>query len=147
MKHPRLVSILGLAAALAACSTPQSRIKRRQAEFDSYPPEVQRAIRAGQADVGFTREQVALALGRPDRMDTLKTAAGVQDVWLYGIGSGGPRVGLGFGLGAGPGAVVGGGVGAVGDVGLAPDASVVGDARLRVVFQGERAVSVESGRK
>ena len=64
-----------IAAALAGCAGPRQRIKKHQAEFDSYTPEIQQKIRAGQVDVGFTDRQVALALGRPDRVYSRKTAS------------------------------------------------------------------------
>ena len=123
------------AAALAACAGPQSRIKKHQAEFDSYPPAVQQKIRAGQVDVGFTDRQVALAMGRPDRVYAQKTATARQEVWLYG---GGPHVGMGmgFGMGIGPGAVV---------VDSGPD--IDPGERVRVVLQDGVVVSVEDRRR
>ena len=88
-----------LAAALAACASPASRIKHSRASFDSYPPEVQQTIRAGKAAVGFTMEQARMALGAPDRVSTETTAAVTREVWVYGGGGGGSRVGLSFGFG------------------------------------------------
>ena len=144
MISSRLAALLALAAALAACSTPQSRIKHHQAEFDAYPPDVRQKIAAGEADVGFTREQVALALGRPDRRYTRKGIAGDQEVWLYGLGSGEPRVSLGFGMGMGGPGFYGGGMGLATDVGGEPDP--YGGARTRVTFEGDKAVRVDSRR-
>lgn len=130
-----LPTALLLAAVLAACAGPSSRIKKHQAEFDSYPADVQKKIRAGQADVGFTDQQVALALGRPDRIYSRKTQTGQQEVWAYGSAYG-SSVGVGMGIGTGgPGYSVGGAV-----VNSGPG----GGERTRVVLQNGVVVAVES---
>ena len=134
MKTVRWTIIAAFVA--AGCASPKYRIRRHQAAFDSYPPAVQKEIREGQVEVGFTPEQVEMALGRPDRRYDRKTAAAAQDVWAYG-GSVSPRLGLGFGMGSGG---VGGGLGV--DTGV--DTGFGGDERVRVVFQNGVVVSVES---
>ena len=141
MKFKRSLAAAFFGAALAACAGPQSRIKKHQALFDSYPPPVQRKIQEGQADVGFTKEQAAMAMGRPERIYTRKTASAEQEVWAYGIESSGPQIGFGMGMG-GP------GFSAVG-VGLESGGASEGDsdARVRVVFQNGLVVSVESRQK
>jgi hypothetical protein len=131
MKASAFTAAALLAAALAACSGPKSRIREHQAEFDAYPPAVQRKIRAGQVEVGFSPRQVALALGRPDRIFTRKTAAVDQEVWSYGVGE--TSVGFGVGFGGGP----------VG-IGVAASPPVERGARMRVVFQNDVVVSIES---
>jgi len=50
---------------ISACSTPETRIKEHQAQFNTYHPDVQNMIRAGQVRKGFTRNQVYMALGNP----------------------------------------------------------------------------------
>src|SRR5258708_4829348 len=110
MKSSVMLRCAVFASILSACASPQSRIKRHQAEFDAYPTAVQQKIRDGQADVGFTSEQVALALGRPDRRYTRKAAAATQEVWVYGYGSGVTSVGLGFGMASRGLSAFGGGV-------------------------------------
>lgn len=128
-----------VAAALAACSTVDSRIRKNKAAYESWPPEVQAQVKAGRADVGFTPEQVRVALGKPDRVYTRKTAEAAQEVWAYG--GGGARTGVGFGFGMGGGSSSYGlGVGVGG-----PDYH--DDERVRVVFEGGRVVSVESREK
>ena len=128
-----------LLVGLAACATPKSRIERHQEAFDAYPPAVRESIRAGQAEVGFTRDQVELALGRPDRKYVRKTGAGVQDVWAYGASSARPGLSLGLGMGSGAGGIFSGGVGV--------DSGGDREDRARVVFQGDAVVSVEKLQK
>jgi len=142
MTNLERTAFVALTVVLMGCASPQSRIKSHQAAFDSYPPEVQRKIREGRADVGFTREQVTLALGKPDRRDGRKDVSGVQDVWIYGVDSSGPRFGLGFGMGtSGPG-ITGIGIGAQ----SALDSGRGRGERVRVVFQNDAVISVENRR-
>jgi len=102
--------------ALAACASPESRIKDNQPAFDSYPPAVQQKIRAGQADIGFTPEMARMALGEPDHKYTQTTAAGSSEVWAYrdngpmfSIGLGGASFGGHSAVGGGVGVSAGGG--------------------------------------
>lgn len=134
------IAVLILGAALAACSSPQSRIKKNQAAFDAYPPAVQGAIREGRVEIGFTSEQVVMALGKPSRVYSQKTAGVTQEVWEYGVG-GGPSVGLGFGMSS-----FGGGSGYGTSVGVASD-SMDPRAHTRVILQNGIVVSVERREK
>ena len=77
-----------LVVSLAACSHGERRFKAHQAEFDASSPEAQRKIRKGEVAVGFTPEQVELALGRPSRVYTKVTPASTQEIWVYGIEAG-----------------------------------------------------------
>ncbi len=96
-------------AILTACSTPASRIESHQAEFAGYPPAIQEKIRAGRIDLGFTLEQVRLALGEPLRKVNRATEAGETEVWVYG--DNGPHFSFGIGMAGGGGhTAVGGGV-------------------------------------
>ena len=142
MKSSRLAAAALIEAALAACAGPSSRIKKHQADFDSYPPKIQEMIRAGQVDVGFTDQQVSLALGRPDRVYSRKTAAAQQEVWAYGGGGAGPRVGVGVGMGGGAGPSFYGG-----DIALESEPDIDRGERVRIVFQNGVGVAVESRRK
>lgn len=81
--NTRQILFIVCAAALVGCSTPASRIKKNPALFNSFPPEVQTKVSNGQVDVGFTKDMVAMALGRADRTYTRKTAAGSSEVWAY----------------------------------------------------------------
>ncbi|MBI3564000.1 MAG: hypothetical protein HY079_02250 [Elusimicrobia bacterium] len=133
----RSLAAAALAAALAACASPESRIRAHRAEFDAYPRAVQEKIRAGQVDVGFTRQQVALALGRPDRTYHRRTATATREVWAYGGGAARSSVSVGFGMGAGS---MGPGYGGELGLGLADDAW---EDRVRVVFENGVVVTVE----
>ena len=129
-------ALLLVAAALAfGCSTPQSRIREHQDAFNAYPAEVQQRIRQGQVAVGFTPEQTAMALGKPDRVYTRTTPSGGQEIWAYGRDAGSS---VGFGIGVGSfGAPV------VYDAGIGVGTDASAEFRTRVVFEAGRVVSVE----
>ena len=108
MRLRGFLALLGAAAiALAACSTTDSRIRRHQALFDGYPPEVQHNIRNAGIGIGYSPEMVLMALGKPDRRTEVQTGDGTAEIWTYrksvpgfaiGMGSGGTvssRVGVG----------------------------------------------------
>jgi outer membrane protein assembly factor BamE (lipoprotein component of BamABCDE complex) len=125
MSLPKRIASIALAAVLAACASISSRIKSHQAAFDASPPDVQAKIRKGVIAVGFTTDQVVMALGRPTRVYAKVTPKGAQEIWDYGLDTG-------LGTGAGT---------PYGDGGI-----VVGDAFfeeiLRVVFEKGVAVDV-----
>jgi hypothetical protein len=100
MKTNRLILALLAGAALmaAGCATTQSRADRSP-EFATWPPAVQRTVLAGHIDIGFTREQVQVALGRPDYSYQRTTADGTTEVWSYR--DRGPRFSFGVGMGVG----------------------------------------------
>ena len=80
-------AFVAVALAMTACSTPQRRVRRHQALFDSYPPEVRQSILNGQVQVGFTAEQVTMALGAPSRVWSRRTPQEDQEIWSYGGGT------------------------------------------------------------
>lgn len=135
-KPPLVLAVL----ALAACSSPQRRIERNQALFNTFPPAAQEKIRKGEVAIGFTPDMVLVALGKPSRKFTRTTAEQQQEVWVYG--DGGPRTGLGFSLGFGSGYygsnVYAGGV-HVGSGGY----DWAADERERIVFEKGQVVSIE----
>jgi hypothetical protein len=137
MKPSLLVLAGALLLAAAGCaSTPSSRIQSARDVYHSYPIEVQEKIAAGQVDVGFTTEQVRMALGKPDRVASRTTPDGTSEVWSYR--DNGPRfsVVLGLGLGGGGGSTrVGTGLG-VSTGGRADE-----DEKTRVVFDQRGQVS------
>lgn len=84
MKLPKSLLLCStLLVLLAGCNTPGARIKKNQALFDTFPPEIQGRIRAGEVDIGFTRDMVDIALGAPNRTYVRRTAAGEVVVLAY----------------------------------------------------------------
>ena len=80
----RWVSCLALVAALlVGCSTPASRIRKNPALFGTFPPDVQEKVKQGKIEVGFTKDMVLMALGRPQRIATRTTQADKTVVWSY----------------------------------------------------------------
>jgi outer membrane protein assembly factor BamE (lipoprotein component of BamABCDE complex) len=90
---------LGLALIISGCATTESRISKNQAAFDSWPREVQSAIRSGEVKIGFTTEQVRVALGKPHRVYSRQSAEGESEVWAYLESS--PKFSIGVGVGSG----------------------------------------------
>ncbi|HTT56683.1 MAG TPA: hypothetical protein VMF63_06225 [Opitutaceae bacterium] len=70
-------------AALAGCSTVNSRIREKQAVFDTLPPATRAEIRRGQVGVGFTPDMVYMAIGKPDETRERVDPAGRESVWKY----------------------------------------------------------------
>jgi outer membrane protein assembly factor BamE (lipoprotein component of BamABCDE complex) len=123
----------------AGCSTVQSRISSNRAAFNSWPPDVQQKVSAGDVDVGFTVEQVRVALGEPDAVFSRTTPQGHFEVWSFR--DRGPR--FAFGVGAGS---------FRGSSGYSTGVSVAGparpDERMRVTFdQFGRVSAVERFRR
>ena len=106
MSNPRTARLLGAAALAllaASCATRDARIRSGQQLFDSYPQDVQTAIRDGRIEVGFTVEMVRMALGDPEAVRRRVDSEGETWVWAYrsrrpllGVGIGGGSYG-GFG--------------------------------------------------
>ncbi len=134
--------LCGLALALAAgCSTVDSRIDKNRAAFSTWPPAVQDKVVMGQIDIGFNTDQVAVALGQPDRTFTRTTADGTSQVWSYR--DRGPRFGFGVGMGVGS---FGGRGGSFGSVGInTGGGGYHDDEKMGVVFdQTGRVSSIET---
>lgn len=77
------IAMVCLLLAAAGCATPESRIKKNPELFNSLPPEVQQNVRQGKIDLGYSKDAVTLALGKPDREYTRRSAAGQKEVWSY----------------------------------------------------------------
>lgn len=131
-----LIPLLLSAAVLSGCATVDSRIRKNQAAFDSWPAQVQAFVRAEKVDIGFTPDQVRVALGDPDRIYTRKSNEGEAEVWAYFDHS--PRFSIGLGVGSGGyGSSVGGGVAYDRQTERFDDAT-------RVVFEKGAVTSVEA---
>jgi len=75
---------LGLAALAGCASYPTDRIPAHQADFDSWPPDVQARLRIGRIAQGDTQEQVFIALGEPNAKSvTTYPNNAVVEVWHY----------------------------------------------------------------
>src|SRR6478735_1912524 len=96
-----LLSCLAFAVVLlAGCtSTPQDRISKNREIFESFPADVQRKISAGQVEIGFTPDMVAMALGKPDQKLTRAESGGESEVWVYEKHK--PQFSFGVGMGGG----------------------------------------------
>lgn len=134
----RCLAALLVVATLAACASTASRISDQQSTFDAFPADVQTKIRAGQIDVGFTQDQVRMAVGEPTRRYTQQTTTGESEVWAYSKSS--PT--FSFGLGAGS---FGSGVG--GGVGVGTNTGGNSDDKLRVTFVAGKVTVVERTQK
>jgi hypothetical protein len=87
---------------------------------------VQAAIREGRIEVGFTREQVRMAWGEPDRKSVETTSEGTFEYWYWEKES--PAIGIGFGVGSfGSHSGVSGGVGTT----IGGDSSLLALARFK----------------
>ena len=84
-----------------ACASANSRISASQEVFDGYPPEVQEQIRAGEVAVGFTEEQVLMALGKPDRRTQVVADDVAAEVWTWTTSKPGFGIGIGSGTSIG----------------------------------------------
>jgi hypothetical protein len=135
----KLLLSLITGALLAGCSTVGSRVAAHRSAYDRWPPAVQQRVSAGQIDVGFTMEQVRVALGDPDRVFSRTSPTGAFEVWSYN--DRGPRFSFGVGMGSfHGGSAYGGGV----SMGTSP----YPDERLRVIFDGSgRVNSIEQFRR
>jgi hypothetical protein len=78
-----LASVAAVAALLAGCSTPDSRIAQSPEAFARLTPDQQALVKAGQIAVGFDMEAVKLAIGDPDRVLIETNAGGQHQIWRY----------------------------------------------------------------
>ena len=78
----RFLVVAGVAV-LAGCSTPQTRIDHNPQIFSTLAPADQELIKQGKIAVGFTQDEVKLALGDPDRIYVRTDATGANETWSY----------------------------------------------------------------
>ena len=140
IQHSIAIAVLSLVVFAAGCSSPSKRISKNQQLFDTFPAEVQSAIRAGNVDIGFTPEMVVMALGEPARRYTRTTERGASEVWAYKSSGMSPSFSFGLGMGMG---MRGGGRTAVGSgVGVSTGGGHADD-RVRIVFENGKVTAVE----
>ena len=136
----KLIVVSLLLLGLVGCSTVESRVAKNRPAYDSWPPQVQQMVNAGQIAVGFTTDQVRVALGEPDHVFTRTAATGSFEVWSYA--DKGPRFSFGIGMGS-----FGRHSGYAGGVGVNTSPSYP-EEKLRVVFDGYgRVSSIEQVRR
>lgn len=121
---------------LAGCSTVDSRIAKNRELFNSWPAAVQDKVVRGQIDLGFTPDQVRVALGEPDRVFTRTSTDGTSQVWSYRDRA--PRFGFGVGVGVG---TFGGNSGSFGGVSMGTGGGYHDDEKLGVVIDASGRVS------
>ncbi len=105
-KLKALVGGLGWAAVIAwsgCATTPAARVEANATTVATWPADVQAKVKAGEAAIGFTPEQVRTALGEPGRISLRTEADGTREVWLYSARRGRVSFGVGAGLGGGSG--------------------------------------------
>jgi hypothetical protein len=124
-----LVALVASVAALTGCAGVDARIAKNREAFSSWPPQVQEQVAAGRIDLGFTTDQVRVALGEPDRVFTRTSADGTTEVWSYRERR--PRFGIGVGVGMGG---FSGSRAVGGTVGIGTGSGYRDDEKLGVVF-------------
>lgn len=80
-----LRAVLGLllVTLVVGCATPESRIKKNPELFDALAPDVQASVMSGKISIGFPKDAVYLALGKPNREYSRTTEKGISEVWSY----------------------------------------------------------------
>jgi len=78
-----LALALALAGGATGCASPSYRIGKHPEYFNTLAPDKQARLRAGELDLGYTKQDVYLAVGWPDAKYTRRTAAGESEVWAY----------------------------------------------------------------
>lgn len=107
-----LICTLMMVFALAGCAGTkvEDRIDQGMVDFDSWSLEVQEAVREGRIEVGFTKEQVEMAWGKPDFINQERLNGELAEHWVWEKNSMPISIGIGVG-GWGRSGGVGGSVG------------------------------------
>ncbi|MGH8462139.1 MAG: hypothetical protein ACRESS_11065 [Stenotrophobium sp.] len=82
LRHRLVLSLLA-ALLLAACATPQTRIKDHPDAYAALTPEQQSQVRRGEIALGMPAAAVELALGKPSSITERTDAKGQVQVWHY----------------------------------------------------------------
>lgn len=131
-----LLACLVLLAAAGCASTPTSRVAKNKALYSQWPADVQEKVAAGKIMVGFTPEQVRLALGEPSRTFIRTTHDGTAETWAYRENP--ARFNIGLGL-----ASSGGSTGVSGRINVSNAGYRAGE-RTHVIFEGGRGSVTET---
>lgn len=133
---------LVILAAVAGCSNPTSRIEKNYSTFSSWPEDVQRKVKAGEVDIGFTEKQVLMAKGEPDRVFERRTENETSEVWAYRSKK--PRVSFGFGVGVSSGGGYGSHTHTSSAIGISSSDWRDDDATHLILREG-KVVAIETG--
>jgi len=69
---------------LIGCQSPRdARIQANAAAFAELDPFTQNLIKQGLFDLGFTRDQVFMALGKPNKATSVETPEGLSETWVF----------------------------------------------------------------
>jgi len=68
---------------VAGCSTPAARISRNRETFDAFPTEIQEQVRVGRIEMGYSKDMVYIALGRPRRIYDRHSPDRTTEIWAY----------------------------------------------------------------
>lgn len=68
---------------LAGCSSIDSRIQEKADVFAAADPATQENLRKGTVEIGYTPDQVYIALGKADDRRERTTASGRDLTWIY----------------------------------------------------------------
>ncbi|MBC7368887.1 MAG: hypothetical protein H7343_19095 [Undibacterium sp.] len=131
-----VVAALGVTS---CASTPETRLDKNAALVASWPGDVRAQVRAGKVAVGFTAEQVRVAMGEPDQTLTRTEAQVSREVWVYL--DHGPKFSFGLGVGSG-----GGGSSTSGAVGVSTGGRGLREL-MRVIFEGGLVSAIEQMKK
>lgn len=139
MKPSQILIFTCALLAVAGCaSTPTSRVADHKAAYSQWPADVQANVAAGKIMIGYTTDQVRVALGDPTRTSTRVTDAGTTEIWAYADNP--PRFSIGLGIGSwGRSSAIGGGVG------ISSGGFRDGE-RMHVVFDQGRVSAIETSK-
>jgi len=110
LSSSKLLLCTGLLLGLVGCqSFPSDRISAHQADYNSWPADVQANVKQGIVAAGYTQEQVFVALGDPSqKIEQAGPPGNVTEIWVYhkraarfGIAVGGASFGRGGGVAGG----------------------------------------------
>jgi hypothetical protein len=83
-RHTFLLSFASLSLLLlVGCATPEARIKRNPELFSSLSPTVQEDVKKGVIKLGYTKDMVYLAAGKPNHVQTRLDKDGATTIWRY----------------------------------------------------------------
>ena len=69
---------------LAGCASHiNERIQEKSEVFNRVPPEVQKNLREGTIETGYTADMVYMALGKPSKVKVKDTSNGKIGLWVY----------------------------------------------------------------